>query len=267
MLRVVLGQRGRTQRPCARALPDTLELSGVLGQGAGRRRAVDSASRRRDPRGRRPEPPEPVPRRQPVHGRDSRQPVRPVLAVRLQRVVLLRPPDVPLGPLKRPPSLTLSRMQTSTAHGQPPAADDCIDEMRMELSPRLSAISGLVETIEAFGKEHNIPDAQIYFVNLEIDELMTNYVAYAFRKVARPRMNVVLRTFANRLVLVVEDSGPPFNPLEAPEADLTSGINERRLGGMGLHLVREYADRIDYRCVDERNILTLEHKFGDPKGE
>ncbi len=158
-------------------------------------------------------------------------------------------------------------MQTDTAHARPPGADYCIDEMRMELCPRLSAICGLVETIEAFGKEHNIPDAQIYCVNLEIDELMANYVAYAFRKVARPRMNVVLRTFANRLVLVVEDSGPPFNPIEAPEADLTSGINERKLGGMGLHLVRKYADRIDYRCIDERNILTLEHNFGNPEGE
>lgn len=153
-------------------------------------------------------------------------------------------------------------MQTNAAHDQPPADDGCIDEMHMELAPRLSAISSLAEVIEEFGENHNIPDAQIYFVNLEIDELMTNYVAYAYAKVRRPRMKVTVRAFTNKVVLVVEDSGPPFNPLEAPEADLTSGVDERRLGGMGLHLVRKYADRIDYRCINKQNILSLEHKFG-----
>ena len=152
-------------------------------------------------------------------------------------------------------------------HDHPPAADGCIDEMRMELSPRLSAIHSLAEVIEEFGRNHDIPDAQIYCVNLEIDELMTNYVAYAFRKVQRPRMNVILRTFADRLVLVVEDNGPPFNPLESGEPDLTSGVDERSVGGMGLYLVRKYPDRVDYRCIDDRNILTLEHKFAGAKGE
>ena len=157
-------------------------------------------------------------------------------------------------------------MQTNAVHRQPPAEDGCIDEMRMELSPRLSAISSLAEMIEEFGKNHNIPDAPIHFVNLEIDELMTNYVTYSYRKVDRPRMNVILRTFIDKLVLVIEDTGPPFNPLESANPDLTSGIDERRVGGMGLHLVRKYPDRIDYRCIDDRNILTLEHKFG-AKGE
>ena len=159
-------------------------------------------------------------------------------------------------------------MQTNTAHDQPPADDGCIDEMHMELAPRLSAISSLIEVIEEFGENHNIPDAQIYFVNLEIDELMTNYMAYAYPKVRRPRMKVTLRAFSDKLVLVVKDSGPPFNPLDAPEADLVSDIDERRLGGMGLHLIRKYADHIDYRCVDEQNILSLEHRFVEErKGE
>lgn len=157
-------------------------------------------------------------------------------------------------------------MQANAVHDRPPT-DDCIDEMRTELRPRLSAISTLQEMIEEFGRTHDIPDSPIYCVNLEIDELMTNYMAYAFRKVERPRMEVILRSFADRLVLVIEDNGPPFNPLEAGEPDLTSGIDERKVGGVGLYLVRKYPDRIDYRCTDERNILTLEHRFGDAKGE
>lgn len=159
-------------------------------------------------------------------------------------------------------------MQTNPMHNRPPAADGCTDEMRMELSPRLSALTSLGEVIEDFGRSNDIPDAAIFCVNLEIDELMTNYVAYALRKVRQPRMHVILRAFPGRLVLIVEDNGPAFNPLDVPEADLTSGIDDRQVGGMGLHLVRKYADRIGYQCIDNRNILTLEHKHGGKtKGE
>jgi len=79
----------------------------------------------------------------------------------------------------------------------------------MELSPRLSAIASLAEMIEEFGSSHNIPDTPIFLVNLEIDELMTNYVTYSFRKVRRPRMEVTLRTFRDRLVLSSRTTARP----------------------------------------------------------
>ena len=59
--------------------------------------------------------------------------------------------------------------------------------------------------------------------------------------------------------MTVEDSGPPFNPLEAPAPNLQAAPDEREAGGVGLHLVRTYSDRMSYECVDGCNRLVIEH--------
>ena len=133
------------------------------------------------------------------------------------------------------------------------------DELRMDLAPRVSLLSSIAEMVEAFGDANAVPNQQVFLVNLEIDELITNYVRHSVHKVARPRIQLTLRVHGRKLALVVLDTGPPFNPLTAPEPDVSTGLDEREMGGVGLHLVRSYCDRIHYELVDGYNRLTLEH--------
>ena len=135
------------------------------------------------------------------------------------------------------------------------------DELRIELAPKVSLLTSIAEMVEAFGEANSIPDQQIFLVNLEIDELITNYVRHSIRNVTRPRMQLTLRVHEDKLVLVILDTGPPFNPLTAPEPDLKKDLDDREMGGVGLHLVRSYCDRIHYELVDGYNRLTLEHKL------
>ena len=58
----------------------------------------------------------------------------------------------------------------------------------------------------------------------------------------------------------VEDDGQPFNPLEAPEADTTNPLEERTIGGLGVHLVRKLMDGLEYKRQGERNLLTIKKK-------
>jgi serine/threonine-protein kinase RsbW len=55
----------------------------------------------------------------------------------------------------------------------------------------------------------------------------------------------------------VEDDGEPFNPLEAPEPDTEKSLEERTIGGLGIHLVRKLMDRLEYKREGERNLLTV----------
>ena len=133
------------------------------------------------------------------------------------------------------------------------------DELRFEMTPRLSALPGLFEVIENFGRDNGVPDANIYLVNLTLDELLTNYVQYSLNRVSRPRIDVCLRCLPTKLVLTVVDAGPPFDPT-AQEGELPDWREPARpAGGVGLHLVRSYADRIEYRSVGGSNHLTIEH--------
>ena len=53
-------------------------------------------------------------------------------------------------------------------------------------------------------------------------------------------------------------TGPPFN-MDAPAADLSNDIDTRQIGGLGLHLVKSYCDRMRHEVVDGYNRVTLEH--------
>jgi len=58
-------------------------------------------------------------------------------------------------------------------------------------------------------------------------------------------------------VVEVSDNGKPFNPLDHPEPDLNQPLEERPIGGLGIHLIRKFVDQLAYRRDAGRNILTL----------
>ena len=75
-----------------------------------------------------------------------------------------------------------------------------------------------------------------------------------------------MRVVAGTLILVMEDNGQPFDPMEDTNADVTSSLEERAVGGLGLHLVKSFADRISYEFVEGRNRLTMEHDLAGASG-
>ncbi len=134
-----------------------------------------------------------------------------------------------------------------------------MDELHVSLSPRLSAVRSLAQMVEEFGDANKLPDQQIYMINLALDELITNTVSYGLRGVARPRIEITLQVGETSLVLTMEDNGQPFDPTANPDPDLSSAVDERPVGGLGLHLIKTFADRVNYEYVNGKNRLTLEH--------
>ena len=124
----------------------------------------------------------------------------------------------------------------------------------------------MMEIIEAFGAEHSVPEATVYRVNLELDELLTNYVVHRLPSDVPARMGVRMRLIDRCLILVIADAGPPFDPRTVDPLPDPAGDAGPTVGGAGLHLVRSYADRIHYREVNGWNILRLEHDLDvDPE--
>ncbi len=134
-----------------------------------------------------------------------------------------------------------------------------MDELRVSISPRLSAVRSLAQMVEEFGDANKLPDQQVYMVNLALDELITNAVSYGLRGIARPKISVTLQVTDRLLVLTLEDNGHRFDPTQNTDPDLSSTVDERPVGGLGLHLVKTFADRVRYEYADGRNRLTLEH--------
>ena len=136
------------------------------------------------------------------------------------------------------------------------------EELRVSLAPpRLSALRDLSRMVEAFGAAHGLPESKTYMLNLVLDELVANSVHHGLDEVAEPRIDITLWVSGTLLVLTIVDNGRRFDPTKRRSPDLSAPLDERAIGGLGLHLVGTFADRVTYQFTEGRNRLTLEHNY------
>lgn len=121
-----------------------------------------------------------------------------------------------------------------------------------------------VERFEQFALEHELPMGLTFKFQLALDELLTNVVSYAFeRDAAEPVITLALHLTDDRLEARLEDNGRPFNPLrDAPAPDLDLSAEDRRVGGLGIHLTKAFVHALNYERVDGRNRLYLVQPLG-----
>ena len=131
------------------------------------------------------------------------------------------------------------------------------DDLHVRLANRLEEIGRLAEAVEAFGAARQLPDAVIFAFNLALDEVVTNIISYAFPDVQEHPIDVRLSLAGDVMQAEIIDAGRPFNPIDVPAPDLDAPVEERRIGGLGIHLVREMMDTLEYAREGDRNILRL----------
>ena len=134
-----------------------------------------------------------------------------------------------------------------------------LDEPSLEISlvNELREIVRVAAQIEEFCDRRDIAPQLAYAVNLSIDELLTNTMNHGFHDDEPHRIEIIVRLEADTLVVIIVDDGAPFDPSRAPQTDITASLEDRPLGGLGLLLVHEMMDAIEYQRVRECNVVTL----------
>jgi anti-sigma regulatory factor (Ser/Thr protein kinase) len=101
-------------------------------------------------------------------------------------------------------------------------------------------------------------EALRFKLRLSIEEAVENVVCYAYEG-GIGWLEVGTSLDHDSLILTIElrDAGVPFNPLEAPNPDVTLPANEREVGGLGIFLCKKMMDSINYQYVDGNNVLTM----------
>lgn len=133
------------------------------------------------------------------------------------------------------------------------------DEFHVSIPARLSEVRELSRLVEAFGDANGLPDPKVYVINLALDELITNTVMHGLEEVSEAEIAITLRVAAGKLILIMEDNGKRFDPTQDTQADVSSTLEDRAVGGLGLHLVKSLTDRMSYEFANGWNRLTLEH--------
>lgn len=125
----------------------------------------------------------------------------------------------------------------------------------------LAEIGRLTELVEAFGDAHDFPPKLVFKITLCLDELVTNIISYAYDDDAEHAIRVRLGLDDDVLTIVVEDDGRAFDPLQQEAADVDSDIEQREVGGLGVHFLRQAMDRLAYERDGSLNRLTMEARL------
>jgi len=130
-------------------------------------------------------------------------------------------------------------------------------EISFELRNDLSELDRLREILEGLGEAFGLGSKAVFQINLALDELVTNIVSYGYADDLEHWIAVTMAREKDVLSIRVEDDGVPFNPLEMPAPDQECPLEERPIGGLGIHFVKRCMDRVAYERRGSRNILML----------
>ena len=109
-----------------------------------------------------------------------------------------------------------------------------------------------------FADAHALPAPIRRSVTVALDELLSNTIAYGFTRPGDGEVTVDVELRADRLCVTLTDDGAPFDPLSmTPPPDTALPMEERQVGGLGIHLVRTMMDEVSYERRGDRNVVVL----------
>ena len=126
-------------------------------------------------------------------------------------------------------------------------------ERRITVVPDMASISTVSDFFDNCLEEFAIPLRIGYSLKVVTDEIFSNIVHYS----GAAGSEILFRNDADRITLVFADDGKPYNPLEAEEPDITAGLEERKIGGLGLFMVKKMAQSVAYEYAARKNQMTV----------
>lgn len=130
-------------------------------------------------------------------------------------------------------------------------------ELNLKVATRHEELERVSAAIEDFGLEAGLPLGLVFKINLALEEIVINVMNYGHDD-GLHEIEILLASDDDTLTIEVIDDGRPFDPLnDAPIPDTSAELEDRNLGGLGIHLVCEMMDDVRYRREEGKNHLTL----------
>ena len=118
-------------------------------------------------------------------------------------------------------------------------------------------LSILTQFLHEFSSAADLPPAETVTFELALEEIFMNVVMHGSPAGRVPRVEVSLALRDDCLTLMIEDDGPSFDPLSLAAPDVAASLEERRVGGLGVYLVRQMMDAVRYQRIGGRNQLSI----------
>jgi sigma-B regulation protein RsbU (phosphoserine phosphatase) len=134
-------------------------------------------------------------------------------------------------------------------------------ERHLILHNNIQQIPQLADFIETIANEMRLDQSLAMSLNLALEEAVTNVILYAYPAGSDGLVDIEAIMGKDILEFIISDSGVAFDPTAAPEADISLGVEDRPIGGLGIFLVRNIMDTVSYQRTDGKNILSMTKKL------
>jgi serine/threonine-protein kinase RsbW len=130
------------------------------------------------------------------------------------------------------------------------------DSFLRVITSDINEIPEISTALETLMRAHGFTGDDILDTQLAVEEAITNIIVHGYRE-AGGEITVSCRAGNGMVEVRLEDRSGPFDPLILPEPDPSGEIEDRKIGGLGIFLIRQVMDDIRYRYEEGKNILIL----------
>lgn len=129
--------------------------------------------------------------------------------------------------------------------------------MRIRIKNEPTEMSGVLVAFDKFAVEHDLPTASTQKVKVALEELLNNILLYGFPEGGEHEIDISVERFDEHLTITVIDDGVPFDPLQKAISDETVSLEDHKIGGLGILLIRKLMDGVSYKRQGGCNIVIL----------
>ena len=134
-------------------------------------------------------------------------------------------------------------------------------DRHLALHNSIDQISLLPAFVEEAVKASRLDPALTGSLNLALEEAVTNVILYAYPEGTDGQVDIYASLGERELTFTIADAGKAFDPTAREEVDINAGVEDRPIGGLGIHLVRQIMDRVRYERISGRNVLYLTKNY------
>lgn len=130
-------------------------------------------------------------------------------------------------------------------------------QKHINIKNNIKQLPFLAEELEKLGEEWQLDIPVVTNLNLVLEEAISNIIFYAYDDDKEHEINIVAKKNDNEIVISISDDGKAFDPTKKETPDVSLSAKDRKIGGLGIFLIRKIMDSVIYKRENGKNILTL----------
>ena len=128
----------------------------------------------------------------------------------------------------------------------------------VQFAAKFDYLDDIREFVGAIARDGGFSDKDVYNIQLATDEAASNIIEHAYEKITDGVLELSCGVRDDRITIVLTDHGESFDPSEIPLPDLKADLSDRKIGGLGIFLMRKLMDEVHYEAkANKSNVLTM----------